>query len=47
MKRSQFTETEILYAIKQWEAGISVAELARKYGVSQKRSTTGARNMTA
>jgi len=36
MRASKFTENEILYAVKQLEAGISVKELARKYGVSDK-----------
>lgn len=35
MKRSRFSETEIVYAVKQVEAGVPVAEVARKYGVSQ------------
>ena len=34
MKKSRFTESEIVYAVKQVEAGISVPEIARKYGVS-------------
>jgi putative transposase len=36
MKRSRFSETEIIFAVKQVEAGISVKEIARKYGVSEK-----------
>ena len=36
MKKSRFSETEIVYAIKQIEAGIPVPEVARKYGVSDK-----------
>lgn len=36
MRPSKFTENEILYAVKQLEAGISVQELSRKYGVSDK-----------
>ncbi len=36
MKRSRFSETEIVYAVKQVEAGIPVGDVARKYGVSQK-----------
>ena len=30
MKKSRFSETEIVYAIKQVEAGVSVPEVARK-----------------
>ncbi len=36
MRKSRFTETEIVYAVKQAEAGVPVAEVARKYGVSLK-----------
>ena len=36
MKKSRFTETEIVYAVKQAEAGVPVREVARKYGVSEK-----------
>jgi putative transposase len=35
MKKSRFSDTEIVYAVKQVEAGIAVPEVARKYGVSQ------------
>lgn len=36
MKKSRFAQTEIACAVKQAEAGVSVRELARKYGVSEK-----------
>jgi len=36
MRRSRFSETEIVYAVKQAEAGVPVRELARRYGVSEK-----------
>lgn len=36
IKKSKFTEMEIVYAVKQAEAGVSVREVARKYGVSDK-----------
>jgi putative transposase len=35
LKKSRFTEQQIVYAIKQVEAGVPVTELCRKYGVSQ------------
>lgn len=35
MKRSKYTEEQIIYAIKQAEAGVPIAELCRKYGISQ------------
>ena len=36
MRKSKFSESEIVYAVKLAEAGVPVAELARKYGVSAK-----------
>ena len=36
MRKSNFSESEIMYAVKSAEAGVPVAELARKYGVSAK-----------
>jgi putative transposase len=36
MKRSRFSETELVYAVKQVEAGVPAAEVARKHGVSLK-----------
>ncbi len=36
MKRSRFSETELVYAVRQVEAGDPAAEVARKYGVSLK-----------
>ena len=35
MKQSRFSETEIIYVVKQVEVGISVRELSRKYGVCE------------
>ena len=36
MKKQRFTETKIIYAVKQADAGVPVRELARKYGDSEK-----------
>ena len=34
MKRSQFTEDQIAFALKQAELGMSVGEVYRKMGIS-------------
>jgi len=34
MKKSKFNETKILAILKEAEAGMSVAEISRKYGIS-------------
>ncbi len=33
MKRSRFTESQIVSILRDWDAGAAVAELARKHGV--------------
>ena len=35
MRKSRFTEEQIIYALRQVDAGVPVAELCRKYGISQ------------
>jgi len=35
MRTTRFSETEIVYAVKQLEMGISIKEIARKYGVCE------------
>lgn len=35
MKRSKFTEQQIVFALKQAEMGVAVAEVCRKMGVSE------------
>jgi len=35
MRTTRFSETEIICAVKQVEAGISLKEIARKYGVCE------------
>ena len=34
-RKSKFSEQEIVYALKQVEAGVPLQELCRKYGVSE------------
>jgi len=35
MRTTRFSETEIIYGVKQVEMGISIREIARKYGVCE------------
>lgn len=35
MKRSKFTESQIVFAIKQSETGVRIAEICRKMGISE------------
>lgn len=35
MKKSKFTEAQVVLALKQAEAGVPVEELLRKYGISR------------
>ena len=35
MKKSQFTESQILAVLKEGEAGMPVAQIMRKHGISQ------------
>lgn len=35
MKKSKFTEAQIMFAIKQSETGVQVAEVCRKMGISE------------
>ena len=35
MKKSKFTESQIVFALKQAETGVAVAEVCRKLGISE------------
>lgn len=35
MKKSQFTESQILAVLKEGESGVPVAQIMRKHGISQ------------
>jgi putative transposase len=35
MKKSKFTEAQIIFALKQSETGVAVAEVCRKMGISE------------
>ena len=35
MKKSKFTEQQVIFALKQAESGVSVAEVCRKMGISE------------
>ena len=41
MPRKRWSEEQIVYAVKQSEAGRTAAEICRELGVSQQRSTRG------
>jgi putative transposase len=40
MKTSKFTEPQIIYALRQAEAGTKVAEVCRKMGISEATGET-------
>ena len=47
MKRSKFTDEQILAIVKESEAGRKVAELCRTYGSASKRTSAGSRSTEA
>ncbi len=47
MKKSKFNETKILAILKEAAAGMTVAEISRKYGISNGTFYNGRANMPA
>ncbi len=47
MKKSRFTDSQIMDALKRVEAGLAVPDLCRELGISRQRSTNGARSTVA
>tara|TARA_B100000315_G_C14509695_1_gene556374 strand:+ start:227 stop:493 length:267 start_codon:yes stop_codon:yes gene_type:complete len=35
MKKSKFSEDQVVYALKQAEVGVPIGEIVRKYGISE------------
>ncbi len=44
MKKSRFTEEQIVFALKQAELGTSVPDVCRKLGISDALSIRGVKN---
>ena len=47
MRKSKFSETQIVGILKDAESGVPVDSLLRKYGVSRPRSSSGGANSAA
>jgi putative transposase len=44
MRKSKFSESQMAEILKEAEAGVAVADIARKHGISARRSTNGDRS---
>jgi putative transposase len=44
MKTSKFTESQIIFAIKQSESGLKTDEICRKMGIPKRHFSIGRRN---
>jgi putative transposase len=47
MKKSRFSDSQIIAVLKHAEAGTPVPELCREHGISSRRSTSGAASSAA
>jgi hypothetical protein len=47
MRKSRFREEQIIGVLKEHQAGLPVAEICRRHGISGRRSTRGARSTSA
>jgi len=47
MKKTKFTETQIVKAIKEAESGCSVADISRELGINPRHLTIGKRAIQA
>ena len=47
MRKSRFSEEQIIAILKQHQAGVPVADLCRKHGISHATSMAGARGLVA
>ncbi len=47
MKKSRFTEAQIMGVLRQSEGGLAVPELCREHGISSATFTSGAPGMAA
>ncbi len=47
MKKSRFSEVQIIGILKEHQAGLSAADLCRKHGISDATFTTGVGSMAA
>ena len=44
MKKSKFSEAQVVAILREGEAGVPIAEILRKHGISRPRSTCGDRS---
>ena len=47
MRKSRFTESQIVAILKQGEAGVPIAEILRQHSISKATYFSGARNTPA